>query len=368
MKYSKLSIGVVSSLFLFGCGEAQQSQQLPVLNVSAASAELVQYTPNEVYSGRLEAKEDVTISAQVSGYLQSRHFKEGDNVEKGQLLFQLDPAIYNTQVAAAKASLAQAESALNLAQVNAERAKELLPKGSISRSEYDGITATRSQAASQVKVAKASLQAAELNLQYTQITAPISGRISRSSASIGDLIAPSSGPLATLVSIDPIDVQFSISEREVFQYSKSIENPKSSDGGVIALLSFQGEQYSETGKIISVSNRIDRATGTLEMRAEFPNDKGILLPGQYADVTLQMVETVGVITVPRLSVQSDVGGSYVMVVNDDNVVERYGVTMGGDIGTDVIVKGIEEGAQVLTSGLQRVKPGVEVNVQLGEKE
>ncbi|WP_159064921.1 efflux RND transporter periplasmic adaptor subunit [Thaumasiovibrio subtropicus] len=369
MKYSKLSIGLMTGLLLAGCNETQTQGQMPLLTVSAVEAESVAYNHQVTYSGRLEAQEDVTISAQVSGYLKSRHFVEGDYVEQGQLLFQLDPAIYETQVAVAKASLAQAESALQLAKVDWKRAQELLPKGSISRSEYDRISAARSQAESQVAASKASLQGAELNLEYTQIKAPISGRISRSSASLGDLIAPSSGPLATLVSMDPINVQFAISEREVYQFAMNAEDPEAAGDDVKVLISLSGgASYPESGKISYVSNRINRATGTLDMRAEFPNANGLLLPGQFADVTLQKPDTTDVVVVPRRSVQTDIGGDFVMTVNDENVVDRYSVTTGSEIGQDIIVQGLEEGTKVLTSGLQRVRPGLEVNVQMANEE
>ncbi len=369
MKYSKLSIALITGLLLAGCNDSQQSAQMPLLSVTAVEATAVPYNHQVTYSGRLEAQEDVTISAQVSGYLKSRHFIEGDYVEKGQLLFQLDPAIYETQVAISSASLAQTESALELAKVDWSRAQELLPKGSISRSEYDRISAARSQAESQVASAKAALQGAELNLEYTQIKAPIGGRISRSSASLGDLIAPASGPLATLVSVDPIDVQFAISEREVYQFAMNVENPEGSGDNVTVLLGLGSDAtYSDPGKITYVSNRIDRATGTLEMRAQFPNANGFLLPGQYADVTLQRSDTTEVVVVPRRSVQTDIAGDFVMTVGDDNVVDRNSVTLGADLGSDIIVKGVDEGVKVLTTGLQRVRPGLEVNVQVVNEE
>nr|WP_086937938.1 efflux RND transporter periplasmic adaptor subunit [Thaumasiovibrio occultus] len=358
----------MTGLLLAGCGGEQQAGQMPLLTVSAVEAVSVPYNYQKTYSGRLEALEDVTISAQVSGYLKSRHFVEGDFVEQGQLLFQLDPAIYETQVASAKAALAQANSALKLAKVNWNRAQELLPRGSISRSEYDKFSAERSQAESQVAAARASLQAAELNLEYTQIRAPIAGRISRSTVSIGDLIAPSTGALATLVSTNPINAQFAISEREIYQFALSADATDAEADSVVAYLSIgEGHRYPTGGEITYVANRINRATGTLEMRAQFDNADGLLLPGQYADVTLQRTDTTDVVVVPRRAVQTDIGGAFVMTVSDDNVVDRNPVTMGSDVGQTVIVKGLEEGTKVLTSGLQRVRPGLEVKVQLAQE-
>ncbi|MDG2664020.1 multidrug efflux RND transporter periplasmic adaptor subunit VmeY, partial [Vibrio parahaemolyticus] len=206
---------MAATAILAGCGEANNAQtkgQAPL--VVTQDVTVIDYQPSKSYIGRIEAVEDTNITAQISGYLKARHFEEGQMVEKGQLLYSIEPSSFEAQVASAKAALAQAKAALKKAELDHTRGKNLLPRGSISQSEFDALTAALLGARAELEAANAQLKLAEVNLSYTQIRAPFSGRISDTKVSTGDLVSPSSGVLTTLVSLDPVHTSFSVSERE----------------------------------------------------------------------------------------------------------------------------------------------------------
>ncbi|OJI47092.1 Efflux pump periplasmic linker BepF [Vibrio vulnificus] len=206
---------IVASALLAGCEDkALQQRNTMAPLVVTQEVLMLDYQPSNAYIGRVEAVEDTNITAQVSGYLKARHFEEGQLVEKGALLYTIEPSSFEAQVASAKASLAQAKASLKKAELDHQRGKNLLPRGSISQSEFDALTAGLLGAQAQLEAANAQLKLADVNLSYTQIRAPFSGRISDSKVSTGDLVSPSSGILTTLVSLDPIHTAFSISERE----------------------------------------------------------------------------------------------------------------------------------------------------------
>jgi membrane fusion protein (multidrug efflux system) len=211
MQKKTLLVCFASAMTLVGCGKEEISQKMPAPLVSAQMVERVSFHRNQDYVGRVSAVEDVTITAQVTGYLESRHFTEGQLVQKGDLLYQIESSSYLAQVASAKAAIAQATASLQKAELDYQRGKGLLPKGNISQSEFDALTSAKLGAQAQLEAAKAELNVAEVNLSYTRIEAPISGRISQSEASIGDLVSTSSGALTNIVSIDPIHASFTVS-------------------------------------------------------------------------------------------------------------------------------------------------------------
>ncbi|GAM68742.1 membrane fusion protein cmeA [Vibrio sp. JCM 19236] len=227
---------------------------------------VIDHQPSKAYVGRVSALEDADITAQVSGYLKERHFREGQMVEKGQLLYTIEPSSFEAQVASAKASVAQAEATLKRADSEFARAKNLLPKGSISKSEYDNREAEKLGAIAQLEAAKAQLQLAEVNLSHTKIEAPFSGRISDSNVSIGDLLSPSSGTLTTLVSLDPIHATFQLSERErLAMGAENFQGDGKSDRAAVevSLILENNTEHPHKGELDFVGNRIDLNTGTI---------------------------------------------------------------------------------------------------------
>ncbi|EPW5499642.1 efflux RND transporter periplasmic adaptor subunit [Vibrio vulnificus] len=359
---------IVASALLAGCEDKtlQQRNTMAPLVVTQEVL-MLDYQPSNAYIGRVEAVEDTNITAQVSGYLKARHFEEGQLVEKGALLYTIEPSSFEAQVASAKASLAQAKASLKKAELDHQRGKNLLPRGSISQSEFDALTAGLLGAQAQLEAANAQLKLADVNLSYTQIRAPFSGRISDSKVSTGDLVSPSSGILTTLVSLDPIHTAFSISERE--RLALGIERIKGdgstpSAGVEVQLQLENGKEYPHLGRLDYLGNRIDTKTGTIALRAVVANPDHQLLPGQHIKVNLREKQAKSVVVVPRRAVQTDLEGHFVMVMTQGEVAERRNVSLGEQVEQGVVIReGLTQDDVVITQGLQRVRNGMQVRVQ-----
>ncbi|RZP71701.1 efflux RND transporter periplasmic adaptor subunit [Vibrio vulnificus] len=359
---------IVASALLAGCEDkALQQHNTMAPLVVTQEVLMLDYQPSNAYIGRVEAVEDTNITAQVSGYLKARHFEEGQLVEKGALLYTIEPSSFEAQVASAKASLAQAKASLKKAELDHQRGKNLLPRGSISQSEFDALTAGLLGAQAQLEAANAQLKLADVNLSYTQIRAPFSGRISDSKVSTGDLVSPSSGILTTLVSLDPIHTAFSISERE--RLALGIErikgNGSTPSAGVEVQLQLEnGKEYPHLGRLDYLGNRIDTKTGTIALRAVVENPDHQLLPGQHIKVNLREKQAKSVVVVPRRAVQTDLEGHFVMVMTPGEVAERRNVSSGAQVEQGVVIRqGLTQDDVVITQGLQRVRNGMQVRVQ-----
>ncbi|WP_418642928.1 efflux RND transporter periplasmic adaptor subunit [Vibrio chaetopteri] len=358
---------VISALFLAGCGKATKSNQnAPAPLVQTTAVEVVPHQQSKSYIGRMDAVEDTAITAQVTGYLMERHFQEGQIVEKGQKLYSIEPSSFEAQVASAKAKVSEAEAALKKAELDFERGKNLVKSNNISQAEFDALTATLMSARAQLEAGKAQLKVADVNLSYTTILAPFTGRISDSKVSQGDLLSPSSGVLTTLVSMDPIYASFSISERERLALGMDTIEGNGSDesnGVAVNIILEDGRVFEQQGKIDFLGNRINLNTGTLAMRAVVDNPQQRLLPGQHVRVELMEKEAIDVVTVPRRAVQTDLEGDFVMVVTEGNVAERRNVALGTQVETGVIIQsGLKPTDVVITQGLQRVRNGVPVRI------
>ena len=359
---------MAATAILAGCGEASNAQKgAPAPLVVTQDVTIIDYQPSKSYIGRIEAVEDTNITAQVSGYLEARHFDEGQMVEKGQLLYSIEPSSFEAQVASAKAALAQAKAVLKKAELDHQRGKNLLPRGSISQSEFDALTATLLGARAELEAANAQLKLAEVNLSYTQIRAPFSGRISDSKVSTGDLLSPSSGILTTLVSLDPVHTSFSVSERERLNLGMDGikgDGSAESSGVEVQLELENGEYFEHLGQLDFLGNRINTQTGTIAMRAVVPNPDQKLLPGQHIKVNLRDKNAKDVIVIPRRAVQTDLEGDFAMVMAEGNVAERRNVELGAQVEQGIIIKdGLDKDDTVITQGLQRVRNGVEVRIQ-----
>ncbi len=367
MQKKPLAALIAATTILAGCGEVNHTQkgaQAPL--VVTQDVTVIDYQPSKSYIGRIEAVEDTNITAQISGYLKARHFEEGQMVEKGQLLYSIEPSSFEAQVASAKATLAQAKAALKKAELDHQRGTNLLPRGSISQSEFDALTAALLGAKAELEAANAQLKLAEVNLSYTQIRAPFSGRISDTKVSTGDLVSPSFGVLTTLVSLDPVHTSFSVSERERLTMGMDrVKGDGSESNRVEVQLELEnGEFFEHLGRLDFLGNRIDTKTGTIAMRAIVANPEHKLLPGQHIKVNLRDKNTKDVIVVPRRAVQTDLEGNFVMVTTEGNIAERRNVELGAQVEQGIIIrKGLEQNDAVITQGLQRIRNGVEVSIQ-----
>ena len=353
-------------LLLIGCTEEAPPPR--VVEVVVDEVVLEPYRPKSRYVGRLQAQDDVTIEARVTGYLLTRDFREGDFIQAGTVLYTLDPSEYKAALARAQADLAAAVANQANTVRNYKRGMDLLPKGAISEAEMDNLTAKKLDADARIAAANAQVTSAEVNLGFTTIIAPITGRIGRSSASVGDLVGPTAGNLTTLVSLDPIEALFQISEATyVSAIGRGLGtqlNAESLRRIEVSLELTNGLLYPEVGRIDYFANRIDQSTGTLEARALIPNPHSLLVPGQYVRVILQDTNLLEGLFVPQAAVQADQQGSFVLTVDAGSTVARRNVELGHRQDDLVLVKqGVDEGERVIVRGLQQVRPGMPVQTR-----
>jgi RND family efflux transporter MFP subunit len=282
------------------------------------------------------------------------------------VLFRIEPENFAAAQARAVADLEQSEANLALAEIEIERDTKLLASETIAQSRYDATKATRDAEAAIVEAKRADLRQAELNLTYTEIAAPFDGRIGKTHFSVGDVVGPASGPLASLVRVSPVYVGFSLSEGKFFnamertdgQARKALNRENSPP---VRLRLPNNEVFDETGWLVFVDNRVDPATGTIALRAQFDNARGFLVPGTFVNVEIDSKEAATKLLVPQAAVQRDQKGDFVLVVGADGLVEQRHITTGQQVETDFVVEdGLQEGESVIVEGLQRVRPGVPV--------
>jgi membrane fusion protein (multidrug efflux system) len=325
------------------------------------------------FVGRVQAIDKVDLVSRVTAYLEEIHFTEGAEVAKGDLLYVLERAPFEADVAAKRASVAQTQALLRNASITLGRAQALLNTPAGQRSAVDDAQAQQASYAAQLLSAQAQLRAAEINLSYTEIRAPISGKITRTNVTVGNVVSPSSGPLATIYSQDPMYVLFPVSVRAVLD----LENHYSEKGGltslVVKLRLPDGHMYSRTGKLDYIDPTVATSTDTLMLRARMPNplrpgmrpgEPGSreLVDGEFVTAVLQGVEPVQALGIPRAAILTDQQGNYVYVVGPGNHAEQRRVQLGQSTpATAIVLSGLAEGESVIVDGLQRVRPGIVVN-------
>lgn len=359
----RATVALVPLLFA-GCGQGGEAETAaaapPPPAVVVAPATTRDVAASAEFVGRTEAVEEVALRARVQGFLIDRPFREGEVASAGEVLFVIDPAEFEAAVAAAEAEVQNAEAAYKVAQSEANRARELVEKGgnlAITEAEIERREGEAARAAAAIKAAEAALKQAQLNLGYTEIRAPITGRVGASAYDVGNLIGPDSGVLADIVSLDPIYVSFPVSEQGYLGYLKAEQKPTV----VPTLRLADGSTYEHDGEIVFVDNRVDPTTGTIQVRAEFPNPASLLLPGQFVTVRLTVGEPTPKVVVPQAAIQQNQAGAFVLVVGDDNRVEARPIRTGDRVGPDLVVEeGLESGETVIVQGLQKVRPGGEV--------
>jgi membrane fusion protein (multidrug efflux system) len=335
-----------------------QDDQVPSVVVAPVVKQDV--TPSFQYAGRVEAFEQVGLRARVEGFLEERKFQEGSEVKAGDLLFVLEKEPYQVVVDERKADLAGAKANLENANSELARKQTLEKKKVVSGSALDTATASQASAEASVQQAEAALRKAELDLSYTEIRSPIDGRISEARYSVGNLVGPSSDPLATVIRLDPVYVTIAVSEKDLIAVRRQgidLKHPKVAP----TLKLSDGSAYDYPGRFDYVDPEVNQSTDTILARAVFNNPNRLLLPGQYVTVIVRVTNPVTALTVPQVSVQKDQQGYFVLVVDRDDKVEMRRIQTGDQLDTAWIVKdGLAEGERVIVQGVQKVQPDMKV--------
>lgn len=360
------AIIIISGLLLISACNQKQEQQVRLAAVTVATAQKETIKPSIEFVGRAESTDDIKIRSRVAGVLTNRYFKQGQDIEKGAKLFEIDPAPFKAALNAEQAKFDKAKADLTIAKRNFKRGKELVKDNVISQLDMDKLTNQFEVAKSSIQQAQAGVETAKLNLGYTIIKAPLSGRIGKSLFALGDVINPSADTLTTLVKMDPMYVSFQVSEKAMVTFYQEVIKQKEAkhvdkSTYIVELRLSNGSRYPQQGNIDYLSNRIDPATGTMNLRALFSNPDSLLLPGQYLDVIIMAKKETSAILIPQSAVQEDQQGKFVMTVAENNKVAKTRVTMGNqyDLKWEV-ASGLKVGDRVIVEGLQKVRAGAEV--------
>jgi membrane fusion protein (multidrug efflux system) len=365
-RFSRIPLltGVALALVCAACGKKQEQQQAPPppeVGVITAQSKTVPLTRDLV--GRLQAYRSSDVRARVPGVLVKRVYVEGSDVTEGQLMFEIDPAPLKAALNASAAQLAQAQATATNNHVAAQRARELVPKGFVSKSDVDNAEAAERTAAAAVKQAQANVDSAKINLGYASVRAPISGRSGKQQVTEGALVGQGDATLLTTIDqIDPVYVNFTIGVNdleEMRQANKAgtatLSDP---DKAEIRLTLSDGTEYGDSGTLDFSDTTVDPATGAVSLRGQMPNKDHSLLPGMYVTIKVTLGQQHDVFEIPQPALQRDATGAFVYVIGGDGKVERKDVH--ADVaraGNWIISGGLKNGDQVVASGLQRVKTG-----------
>lgn len=344
-----------------GSALAQQSVPIapPAVAVGVVAAEKRPISQSADFVGRITAVERVEIKARIEGFLEEVLFKEGDMIKAGDPLYRIEKGTYEAAVQQAQGELDRSKASLALATVQRERAVELLAKGAGTAVARDQAVAAELSAKGAMLTNEANLRNAQINLGYTNIVSPITGRIGRSSLTKGNVVRPDSGTLTEIVSQDPMYVEFPVSQRDFLQMQE-----RGDQAGVASIkvrVRFSnGRVYDQVGSINFINVKVDRATDTILVRADMPNPKGELTDGQFVQVVLESGTPTEKILIPQAALITDQQGIYVFVVEGGKAVVKR-VKTGGITGGQIIVEdGVAAGDQVIVQGLQAIRPGVAV--------
>lgn len=366
-------LALTGALGLAACGKGAP----PEADTTPPAVGVVEVTrqdinPSHDFVGKIRAQNSVALRARVEGFLLEQGFDEGGHVAKDQVLFRIEPHQYEAALAQARAKLASEEASLTRATLERERLESLRENQSASQQQLDNAVAAELASKAGVQSAEAGVQKAELDLSYTEVRTPIAGAIDQAAYDVGNLIGPSSGVLATVNSLDPIAATFSISEAlyleasaRALENNRGIRDPNGERAMQPRIRLPDGTLYPEVGRFDFFDNKVDEATGTILVRAEFANPDNMLLPGQFVTVVLEQSETKQALLIPQAAVLTDQAGRYVLVVDAENKVQVRRIETGQRFGADwQVTGGLEEGERIILHGLQKVRPGIAVAPEL----
>ena len=359
---------VVISLFSIKTSNAEQPAAAPpAMPVSVATVVQSDVSTWDEFSGRLEAVERVDIRPRVAGTVQSVHFREGALVKKGDLLLTIDPAPYAAEVARAEAQVAAADARVSYTRSEFQRAQRLLDERAIAQREHDERSNARLEADANLRAAQAALQSARLNLGYTEVRAPVAGRVGRLEITIGNLVSagPGAPVLTTLVSVSPIYASFEADEQVVARALRDLPSGASARSLLESIPVQMGTAATlDTpfkGKLQLVDNQVDAKSGTVRVRAVFDNTDGSLMPGQFAKLRMGQSKSGQALLITERAVGTDQSKKFVFVVGADNTAAYREVKLGASVnGLRIVTSGLKPNERIVVNGLQRVRPGAVV--------
>jgi len=351
--------------------DAHAAMQPSAMPVSVATVAATEVNTWDEFSGRLEAVERVDVRSRVAGAVQSVHFREGALVKQGDLLITIDPAPYAAEVERTEAQVASAQARVSFSRGEVERARRLWAEQAIAQRELDERINAGREAEANLRAAQASLQSARLNLGYTQVRAPVAGRIGRLEVTVGNLVAagPGAPVLTTLVSVSPIYASFDADEQVIVRALRDLPGGTSARSRIegipvqMGTAGIDGTPYE--GRLQLIDNQVDARSGTVRVRAAFDNKDGTLIPGQFARIRMGQARSDTALLVNERAVGTDQNKKFVMVVGEDNKAEYREVTLGAPVnGLRVVTKGLKAGERVVVNGLQHIRPGALVAPQV----
>jgi len=356
---------IISAALLAACTEGGAQQKSDKAGPAAVPVSMLEVAPREVpvaldAVGRAEGSREVQVRARVAGILERQMYNEGDPVKAGAPLFRIEREPFEIELQQARGVLAQEESRAALAQQELERLKGLADRRAISQREADQAASSAQQSVAAIQIARARVRQAELNLSYTKIDAPIGGITGRAMQSIGSLVSPASDSavLTSITRADPLWIRFSLSEAEFARLRANESNRI-----VVKVEMADGTPYAQDGRLNFSGSTVDAATGTVQMRAEVPNAKLQLLPGQYLRVRV-VAGTTQAIVVPQTAVAQNQAGRYVWVADAEGKAAQRAIRAGDWLGSDwVVLEGLKPGDRVILDNLARLRPGVPVQAR-----
>lgn len=362
------TIATAATFALSGCSESESAAAPQAPTVTVATPQVKEVTEWSEYTGRLEAVETVEVRPRVSGYIDSIRFAEGQKVKAGDLLAIIDPRPFQAQVNRLKAQVAQAEAAQQLAETNLTRAKRLIENRAISQEELDVRSSESRQTEADLEAAKAELAAAQLDLDFTRVTAPIDGIVDRHLITAGNLVDPST-MLTTIVPHSPIYAYFEVDERSFLRDLRRHGSTLGSSGSVRAEMGLDDEQgFPHEGVINFTGNQLNPNTATITLRALFKNEDEFLTPGLFARVRIPAGKPDDALLIPDAAIGSDQSLKYVWVIGKDNLPERRTLELGPKFeGKRIVRSGLQADDQIVVNGIQYVRPGAPVNPVEAEK-
>lgn len=369
LKWSVVFVALLGVLLLCGCDRRQQPPPRPVPEVATVMVQPQRLVLTTELPGRTSAYLVAEIRPQVNGIIQKRLFKEGSDVKAGQVLYQIDPAPFQAALDSAKAALAKSEANLTVVRLKAERYRGLLAEKAVSQQDYDDREAALKQAEADIEYGKAAVETARINLAYTRVTAPISGRIGRSSVTDGALVtAYQALALATIQQLDPIYVDVPQSTSELLRLKRRLAEGSLNQNGTnqskVKLLLEDGATYPQEGTLQFRDVTVDPTTGSVVLRVVVPNPEGVLLPGMFVRAIVKEGINERAILVPQQAVSRDPKGNpLALIVDAEGKIQQRRLTLDRSIGDKWLVSsGLESGDRVVVEGMQKVRPGASVKV------